>query len=310
LFASSILWYLLIHKATNKDPVIDHLVYLESKNTQKKLYSETESNFFEMHINLPYQKYSSRILAHLFTYQIPIFSKLLSRIYYQIFKINLNLCKITDISKYNSIFELFTRQPNRSALPGISHDLMVSPCEGKVVSMGKVDLNEFENPLLDIKGKDCDLISFLGINSSTLSEKALSKRLFYIVIYLSPSNLHRFYAPLNFSELQIIQIFGFGKTLLSTPYIKPINNVLCLNHRVIISGTTMFGNFYYVPVGAFNVNTIFLSNNNKTYINSYEFLSYTKEKQLHDIKKGEEMGYFAFGSTIALIFEGEQNFEF
>ncbi|KAF0987123.1 hypothetical protein HZS_510 [Henneguya salminicola] len=152
--------------------------------------------------------------------------------------------------------------------------------------------------LPNIKGKDCYLSNLLGFDDKLGCKKNPTNHLYFIIIYLSPSDIHRFYSPINFHQKTVTQINGFSSRLLSF-FSNKFSQKICLNHRIIIKGISEWGNFLMIPIGARNVGIIHLTKREHTSLNSEA-----------NYNKGEEMGYFLLGSTIALIFEAPPEFKF
>jgi phosphatidylserine decarboxylase len=133
-----------------------------------------------------------------------------------------------------------------------------------------------------VKGKTYSIIEMLG--SKEMADKYDEG--YYMVLYLSPSHYHRIHSPI---EGEIVSQFElgaksypvnkagltYGKDPLSKNY-RVISEVLCTENNKHVA---------MIKVGAMFVNTIVVTK---------------KEKRL---KKGEEVGYFSFGSTVVLLFE-------
>ena len=113
----------------------------------------------------------------------------------------------------------------------------------------------------------------------------------YIVLYLSPAEYHRIHAPV---DGKVIKQYILGEKS------YPVNkwglqygkNTISGNYRLLTElEMPNEKNCFHVKVGAMFVNSIELTNTSTNW------------------KKGEEIGYFSFGSTVVMLFE-EDSVEF
>lgn len=74
--------------------------------------------------------------------------------------------------------------------------------------MGSGKITSKDMIMKHIKGSDCHLLDLIGFEDNLLTKKNPKNELFYITIYLSPSDIHRFYSPCDFKQLSTIQING------------------------------------------------------------------------------------------------------
>jgi phosphatidylserine decarboxylase len=113
--------------------------------------------------------------------------------------------KIEDLKQFESFNKFFTREL-KDGVRAISEPCditsMCSPCDGKVLTCGEI--STCDATIDCVKGRSYRLDEFmLGVrdeNDKTIP--ALIKRvldrgnkLFYMVIYLAPSDYHRFHSP-------------------------------------------------------------------------------------------------------------------
>lgn len=84
-----------------------------------------------------------------------------------------------------------------------------------------------------------------------------------------------------------------------------------VNERVVLTGTWEHGFFSMTAVGATNVGSIVINFDSElnTNISGQEFSEKIYEGGV-EVGKGDEMGYFNFGSTIVLVFEAPRDFRF
>eukprot|EP00090_Calanus_glacialis_P021954 TRINITY_DN3385_c0_g1_i3.p1 TRINITY_DN3385_c0_g1~~TRINITY_DN3385_c0_g1_i3.p1 ORF type:complete len:462 (-),score=63.60 TRINITY_DN3385_c0_g1_i3:276-1661(-) len=247
--------------------------------------------------------------------------------------------EFSDLSSYKTISQFFTRKLAPGLRPISSESDLVSPCDGTVTYVGVVD-----GPYLQqVKGVQYSFRVFLGrldnVNEdpgkyyskteesserveqddfsskqiqtpsfSPLSSLLLSTsptRLYQTVIYLSPSDYHRFHSPASWT---VIKRRHFpGKLYSVAPaVVKRIPGLFHTNERVAFIGRWAHGFFAMVAVGATNVGSIKVHFDQELSTNLKTTDESVTEKIYNDpikFNKGDEFGYFNFGSTIVLIYE-------
>lgn len=191
--------------------------------------------------------------------------------YAKLFKIDFS--EFEPLSSYKSLSELFIRKLKKVRK---LQDGFISPADGMVFDLGRCD----ELGYFEIKKR--------GYLFSELSPFRFSPKSF-INIYLSPSNYHRFHAPVDCKLIEKIEISG---------PLLPVNNffmglfskIYAKNKRVaLLFEMQNSERFVFVAIGALNVGKIIIENKS-------------------EFKKGDELGYFDMGSSILLFFEKEVNF--
>lgn len=216
-------------------------------------------------LSLELQKLSALCTALLSNTAYPPLSTALIRLYHYYYNINLENCYLKNLNDYKTLTDLFVRSPDLSKFTVPKHTLMISPCEGTVEGLGQVERNH-KSAILKIKGQECSLYQLLGFNEGLFDQFSDRRSLNYLIIYLSPGDLHRFYGPIGFSHISTTQITGFSSRLMSKYDFRSYATKLCLNHRVVLSGTSDWGTFLLVPVGARNVGSIRLTDGVITFL--------------------------------------------
>lgn len=179
------------------------------------------------------------------------------------------------LSSFPSLHDFFIRKLKEESRP-LAGAPIVSPVDGKVEIAG--DLHDSIRFL--VKNQQYSLSDLLG--NRALSDSYKNGK--YIVLYLSPADYHRIHSP---ADGKVIKQFVLGKKS------YPVNQAglmygkspLSGNYRLISELETEFGRMLVVKVGAMFINSIEMTNQKK------------------DWRKGEEIGYFSFGSTVVLFFE-------
>ncbi|TWT09067.1 phosphatidylserine decarboxylase [Planomicrobium sp. CPCC 101079] len=179
------------------------------------------------------------------------------------------------LSSFPSLHEFFIRKLKDESRP-IADAPIVSPVDGKIEIAG--DLHDSIRFL--VKNQHYSLTDLLG--DPDLSKSYKNGK--YIVLYLSPADYHRIHSP---AEGNVKKQYVLGKKS------YPVNQAglrygkspLSGNYRMISELETEFGRMLVVKVGAMFINSIELTNLKKNW------------------RKGEEVGYFSFGSTVVLFFE-------
>lgn len=186
------------------------------------------------------------------------------------------------LRSYISIHDLFTRRLTKGSRPiDEQPDSVTSPVDGVIQTFGKIST---DNTFL-IKEQLYNLSELLGDDQVSKQYEGGD----YVLIYLSPSHYHRIHYPEN-GELsrrwalgeQSFPVNAFGEKYGEKPF--------STNYRIISELVTDYGRTALVKVGALNINSIVLTNSNPKFT------------------KGDEVGYFSFGSTVLLLFDEKSQF--
>ncbi|PLW13258.1 hypothetical protein PCANC_07119 [Puccinia coronata f. sp. avenae] len=144
-------------------------------------------------------------------------------------------------------------------------------------------------------------------------------RMFFFVVYLAPGDYHRFHSP---ADWKVERRRHFPGELFSvSPWMAgKLADLFVLNERVALLGKWRHGFFSMTPVGATNVGSIVIHFDRELRTNRgdkgcrHEEVVYgTASGGLLDgqiLRKGDEVGAFSLGSTIVLVFEAPEPFQF
>lgn len=204
-------------------------------------------------------------------------SKKLIRNYSNLYDINLEeVSKSTE--QFSSLHDFFTRHLKEDARPiDQQPEIFTSPVDAKIEAFGEI----VDGMTFTVKNKPYSLMDMLG-------NEAQAKRYEngqYIVFYLSPADYHRIHSPID-GHVKRQYVLGrksypvnqmgltFGK--------KPLSHNYRMISEIEYNGEQATA---FIKVGA-------------TFVNSIELTNVTPTWQ-----KGEEVGYFTFGSTVVMLFE-------
>ena len=162
----------------------------------------------------------------------------------------------------------------------------------------------------------------------SLFSPSKATKLYYLVVYLAPGDYHRFHSPVSW-VCSSRRHFA-GELYSVSPYLqRTLPGLFTLNERVVLLGRWKYGFFSYTPVGATNVGSIKINFDRELRTNNlitdtaadreaqkakdsgeqyagFSEASYANASKVlggHALKRGEEMGGFALGSSIVLVFE-------
>jgi phosphatidylserine decarboxylase len=220
----------------------------------------------------------------------PLFRKIA-----QILGINLDEVEV-NLRYFGTINEFFTRKLNKNARKIEQMDaIIVSPCDGAIVEFGFLH----KGKMLQIKGVECSIYDLLfdPFEARKLSNGA------YIVIRLRPKDYHRVHYP---SDCEVI---GYryipGRLMTVHPFaLKRVRNVFVKNERITTYLKCKAGRIAVVMVGATNVGRIKVSLDQITTNSGMKHASSIRLPRPASVHRGEELGYFNLGSTVVLLFEG------
>lgn len=168
--------------------------------------------------------------------------------------------------------------------------------EGKIASCSDGFISAFgpvvDNQLFQVKGSNYKLTDLLQEKNSFTSGS-------FATIYLSPADYHRVHMPFDGTITSIKHIPGKLYSV-NKKTVSRISELYCRNERTVLSGTSEFGAFHIILVGAIVVGRIVLS-----------FTTLKPEKGIplpvnYTLKQGDELGWFELGSTVVLVIEGQQ----
>lgn len=203
-------------------------------------------------------------------------SRPLIRPYARIYKINQEEM-LDDLQSYRNLHSFFTRKIKEELRPiDSSASTVICPVDGVLEDYGEIALDSE----ITVKNKTYSIEEMLG--NSGRAEKYSGGT--FMILYLSPSHYHRIHAPING---KIIRTYALGqKSYPVNKYgLKYGDATLAKNFRIVTELENDSVTIAMVKVGA-------------TFINSVEIVNRNKEW-----KKGEEVAYFSFGSTVVLLFE-------
>ncbi|MCM3637198.1 archaetidylserine decarboxylase [Sporosarcina luteola] len=186
------------------------------------------------------------------------------------------------IDHYDSLQAYFTRNLKKGSRPIDERpNILTSPVDGVVTEFGTIGMNQtfmIKNHLYSINQVLGDEKRALPFNGG-----------FFYVFYLSPSHYHHFHYPY---DGEILSRYALGTT--SFPVndlgLRLGNQPFATNYRIISELMTTHGRMAMIKVGALNVNSIHILDSSTS------------------CKKGEEFGYFSFGSTVILFLENNGSF--
>ena len=230
--------------------------------------------FLKSLVELTGNQYISNVIA---AFTSSKYSRFLIPVFTTVYKLNVKEMRYP-LSSYTSLQSLFTRQLK----PGVriidNHpSSAVSPVDGIINDYGTIK----DGRSLSVKGQQLSISELLGEESYAANYNNGS----YLVIYLSPHHYHRIHSPVN-GKIKDNRTLG-GKSFPVNDFgLKYGTRPLSTNFRKITEMETINKHkCAVIKVGALNVNSIHL-----TY-------------KLDKLEKGEEMGFFSFGSTVILLFE-------
>ncbi|KAK2464864.1 hypothetical protein APHAL10511_002940 [Amanita phalloides] len=213
---------------------------------------------------------------------------------------------LASAEKYEDEGDASVVEPERSMQETIAHDVSVFKSMGVSAVKGSLPLGK---PTHERR------------HSSYLKNLRPGNSLFFTVIYLAPGDYHRFHSPTAWVVEK--RRHFVGELFSVSPWMaKRLEGLFVLNERVALLGKWRFGFFGMVPVGATNVGSIVVNfdQNLRTNVRgrrpppgTYNEAVYSSASPLlngQPLVPAQEMGGFKLGSTVVLVFEAPDDFEF
>jgi phosphatidylserine decarboxylase len=222
------------------------------------------------------------------------------------YKVNMSEAIVEDPFAYPSYHEFFIRRLKPSVRPiEESSDGICSPCDGSISQIGNIE----QGSLLQAKGRTFSLEALLGSKSDAEPFKNGK----FATIYLAPIDYHRVHMPLTGTLESMRYIPGklFSVNPLTTEH---VDNLFAQNERIVCFFKHEQGSFAIILVGAMIVGSIFTrwgGNIIPHRANEIVHTIYPQTPEQHvKLDKGEEMGYFALGSTVIVLLDESMAWEY
>jgi len=219
------------------------------------------------------------------------------------------------LDSYQTFNEFFCRSLRDGARPISSvADGLVSPVDGRLLTCGK--LSCMGERITQVKGATYSVPAFLGLEPVDPDLEDPSPEVHYAVLYLTPGDYHRIHSPAEV-EFKSGRHFCGEFFPLRESLLNRVDDVFCVNERVVLSGTWRFGQMHLAAVAATNVGNIYL-----------DFDARLKTSRMRDIavhcggdvssklypdgislRTGDAVGGFRLGSTVVLFFDAPSSFQ-
>ncbi|MED1205055.1 phosphatidylserine decarboxylase [Heyndrickxia acidicola] len=224
-------------------------------------------------IELTNHKFTSNLLKNFSRSRM---SRLFINSYAKAYKINVEEM-MDDIQSYQTLHEFFIRRLKSDArVIDPAEETVASPVDGVIEEFGTI----LPSKEILVKGKLYSIEEMLG--DPARMEKYMDGS--FVILYLSPSHYHRIHSPLN-AHLVDQYVLGNRSYPVNKYGLKYGKSTLSKNYRVVSELKHHSAHIAMVKVGAMFINTIECTYKNENW------------------KKGEEIAYFSFGSTVVLLFE-------
>ncbi|MRJ07058.1 MAG: phosphatidylserine decarboxylase [Epsilonproteobacteria bacterium] len=211
----------------------------------------------------------------------------INRWYVNWFDIDMEQFETEDPCKYPTLNDLFIRYKKVIEFYE-DEEIVISPADAKVIADGEIE-----------KGMALQVKKIPYKVSQLVGEEVNLDGGFFINLYLSPRDYHRFHVPIDMEVLKARYIPGKLKSV--RPSVIERELVYPENRRVVLECKDIKGNrFFIVLIGAIIVGKIVINFDPDLGKNPRKYQE--KEYQGLKLKKGEELGRFEFGSSIVLLF--------
>ncbi|KAG7375901.1 hypothetical protein PHYPSEUDO_014903 [Phytophthora pseudosyringae] len=232
-------------------------------------------------------------------------------------------CKLDEMKypllDYANLGEFFSRPLKEGVRPfDTVPGHLASPVDGTVASIGVVNDSTIVPTLEQVKGARYRLDEFLGGLPSFFTEKTSAskgKKMFHCVLYLAPGDYHRIHAPVDW-QVEERRHFPGNLFPVNQTAARLIPSLFVENERVALLGEWEHGFFSLTAVGATNVGSIVITKETEFGTNTAAqdpLVGQCITKNYGgkvDTMRGEEMAQFKLGSTVVLVFEAPESFQF
>ncbi len=212
------------------------------------------------------------------------------------YKVNMNESATSDINKFKSFNDFFTRELKADARTFTNQKNDIAcPADGAISQVGKIEGGQ----IFQAKGKHYSTIDLVGGDSDLAK---LFENGSFATIYLSPKDYHRLHMPLTGTLKEMIHIpgrlFSVNKTTTES-----VDRLFARNERVIALFETEAGPMAMILVGAIFVSSIeTVWHGVVTPPTISKIRTWKYDNNAPTLRIGAEMGRFNMGSTIIVLF--------
>ena len=238
-------------------------------------------------ISIMPRKYFGLILKRIFELKSPrILVSIMKKLFVSFYKIDMSDAELT-IEKYDSVQSLFCRKLKKNSRPAGTG--LVSPVDGFISEAGLIN----NNVLIQAKNIEYKLDKLLPAEYADLFAGG-----WFCAIYLAPYNYHRIHSPVE-GEIESFYYQPGDFWPVNGLTLNNVKGLFNVNERVstlINTGAYKVCSVKVAAMGVGNVRLSYLDDNEKKYKRGLTKFEFPKK-----INKLDELGIFAFGSTVILI---------
>lgn len=193
---------------------------------------------------------------------------------------------------YRTFNDLFARELRKGARP-IADVPFVSPADGRYGQSGVIE----RGTLVQAKGKSYQVQALVGGDADLAAEFEGGT---FVTVYLSPRDYHRFHAPCDGQLVRVVVIPG-RLFPVNRGAVSAVDELFVRNERTIYVLETELGPVVLAAVAAFLVAGVVVTAAPVPAAPDRDApFSHTFHKPA-TITRGQELGYFRFGSTVVAL---------
>lgn len=211
------------------------------------------------------------------------------------YTVNMTEAANSDITSYKTFKEFFTRPLKPDARPLAPVDF-VCPVDGSINQFGTIESGK----ILQAKDHSYSVTTLVGGDQELATQFEGGE---FATLYLSPGDYHRVHMPYDGRLVRMIYIPGSLFSVNPTTANR-IPGLFACNERVVCVFNSLFGPFVLILIGATIVGSIatawhgVVNSQRSKVVRDWHYDDDTGV----NLKRGEEMGYFSLGSTVAVLF--------
>ena len=213
------------------------------------------------------------------------------------YQVNMGEALESDITRYKSFNDFFTRALKPGARPLASADL-ICPVDGAISQFGAIE----QDQIFQAKGHSYSTTAVVGGDAALAAQFQDGS---FATLYLSPRDYHRIHMPCDGRLTRMIYVPGDLFSVNPTTA-RGVPGLFARNERTVCIFETPRGPFALILVGATIVGsmaTVWHGVVNPPRLSAVREWTYPKDSTANiHLKKGDEMGRFLLGSTVVMLF--------